>query len=130
MLLLSKHNSLKLAGKQLKTPTNLSSHGHIWFSVRSHVTPEVFFGAEENDRDKEAGQHRHKQMMVKSAPTAAFEVVQPQVVFGPLKVLLNIPARATQAQTTGGRGRSIQMRQIIMVGLRFSLWPVRHQPHF
>jgi hypothetical protein len=32
---------------------DLSSHGWIARSVRSHVTPEVFFGAQVNDQHKQ-----------------------------------------------------------------------------
>src|SRR3990172_12284290 len=66
--------------------------------------------------------------MMKAPPRAAFEVIQSQIIFGALKVLLNVPARAAQFQAAGLVGRLMKMRQVIMVGLRSTGGPVDDQP--
>ena len=38
--------------QQWQKPIHRSNHGRILLSVCSHVTPEVFFGAQVNDRDE------------------------------------------------------------------------------
>ena len=55
-------------------------------------------------------------------------MIQPQVILGPLEILLHIPARAAQAQTAGRRGRAVHMGQVKMIRLAFSRRPVGHQP--
>src|SRR5664279_4799652 len=62
--------------QQWQKPIHRSNHGRIFLSVRSHVTPEVFFGAQVDDRDKQIRQDGQDQMVMKHAPTAPLVVIQ------------------------------------------------------
>src|SRR5579863_9529251 len=94
---------------------DFSSHGWIAWSVRSHVTPEVFFGAQVNHQHKQIGQGAENQMMVKAAPGTALIMIQAQVVFDPLKILFDMPARTTQAQASRLGRLLVEVSQVIMV---------------
>ena len=88
--------SSNLLPQQKQEPVDLTSHGWIACSVCSHVTPEVFFGAGVNSENEEVSQRAEHQVMMKPGPRAALEMVEPEVVFGALEVLFDVPSRATQ----------------------------------
>src|ERR1039458_5546188 len=69
-------------------------------------------------------------MMMKASPRAAFEMVQPQVVLGALKVLFDVPAGTAQFQAAGFGGGTVEMGQVIVIGFRIPRRPVHHQPDF
>src|SRR5208282_1175085 len=69
-------------------------------------------------------------MMMKASPRTAFEMIQPQIILGALKVLLDVPAGATQFQAAGFGGRSMEMGQVIVIGFGVPRRPVPHQPDF
>ena len=75
--------------QQWQKPIHRSNHGRILLSVCSHVTPEVFFGAQVNDRDKQIRQDGQDQVVMKPAPTAPLEVIQTQIGLSPLEILLS-----------------------------------------
>src|SRR5882762_10205649 len=100
--------------QQKQEPVDLTSHGRIARRVRSHVTPEVFFGACVNGEDEEVGQCAKHQMMMKPGPRAAFKMIETQIVFGPLEVLLDVPAASTQRQAARFGGQAVQIGQIVM----------------
>ena len=79
---------------------DLSRHGWIARSVRSHVTPEVFFGAQVNDQHKQIGQGAQDQMVMEAAPGTFLIMVKSQVVFDPLKILLDMVTRTAQPQAS------------------------------
>src|ERR1035437_1173320 len=83
--------------QQWQKPIHRSNHGRIFLSVRSHVTPEVFFGAQVDDRDKQIRQDGQDQMVMKPAPTAPLVVIQTQIGLSPLEILFNVPAGTAQA---------------------------------
>src|SRR2546427_4790424 len=67
-------------------------------------------------------------MMVKPPPASAFVMVQPQIVLAALKILLDGPAPAAQAQRSALGGRLFEPSHIDVVGIRLALGPIRHQP--
>src|SRR5271169_2448875 len=69
-------------------------------------------------------------MMMKASPSAAFEMIQAQVILGALKVLFDMPAGAAQFQAAGFGGRSMEMGQVIVIGFGVPRRPVHHQPDF
>jgi hypothetical protein len=78
-----------LLPQQKQQPVDLTSHGWIARSVCSHVTPEVFFGACVDCEDEQVGQRTEHQVMMKPGPRATFEMVEPEIVFGALEILLD-----------------------------------------
>ena len=91
---------------------DFSSHGWIACSVRSHVTPEVFFGAQVHDQHKQIGQGAQDQMVMEASPGTALVMVKAQVVFDPLKILLNMVTRAAQSQTARFGRLLVKMSQL------------------
>jgi len=78
--------------QQWQKPIQRSNHGHILLSVCSHVTPEVFFGAQVDDCDKQIRQDGQDQVVMKPAPAAPFEMIQAQIGLSPLEILFDVPA--------------------------------------
>ena len=107
--------SSNLPPQQKQEPVDLTSHGRIARRVCSHVTPEVFFGAGVDGEDEEAGQGAEHQVMVKPGPGAAFKMVEPEIVFGALEVLFDMPATAAECQATRFGGRTMQVGQIVVI---------------
>src|SRR5512136_462387 len=66
--------------------------------------------------------------MVETPPAPAFIVVQAQVILAPLKVLLNGPAPAAQAQHSPFSRRLLEPRKVNMVGIGLTRGPVHDQP--
>jgi hypothetical protein len=66
--------------------------------------------------------------MMKTTPRSTFEVVQPQVILGALKVLFNVPAGTTQFQTASAPGRLLPMQQLqaLLLGLSLNLYRLKH----
>src|SRR6266849_11174917 len=89
---------LNFIPQKLQNPVALTSQGWIRRRIRSQVTPEVFFGAGITGEDEQIGERRENQVMVKTAPRPAFKMIQAQVVFGTLEVLLDLPAGTAQLQ--------------------------------
>ena len=102
--------SSNLLPQQKQQPVDLTSHGRIAWRVCSHVAPEVFFGACVNGEDKKIGQRAENQMMMKAGPQAAFKMVEPEIVFGALEELFDLPATAAERQAAGFGGRAVQVR--------------------
>ncbi|OAM91562.1 hypothetical protein AW736_02680 [Termitidicoccus mucosus] len=102
--------------QQKQEPVDLTSQGWITRSVCSHVTPEVFFGACVDGEDEEVGQGTENEMMMKAGPRAAFKMVEPEIVFGALEVLLDMPATATEREAARFGGGTMQVGQIVMIG--------------
>jgi len=75
----------------LQQPLALTNQGWIARRVCSHVTPKVFFGAIVLNENKQVGNGREHQVMMKPAPTSTFKVIQPQIIFGALEVLFDMP---------------------------------------
>jgi hypothetical protein len=67
-------------------------------------------------------------MVMEAAPGAALIMVQAQIIFGALEIVLDVPARAAQPQAAGFGGRAMEVRQITMVGFRGVRGPIDHQP--
>src|SRR5579863_2291449 len=111
--------------QQKQKPVDLTNHGRIAFNTASHVTPEVFFGAQINGEDEQVSHGAQRQMVMKPAPGAPFKMVQAQIVFGALEVLLDVPSGTAEAQTACFGGQRLKLSQIIMIRL-LSLWPVHH----
>jgi hypothetical protein len=78
--------------QQWQKPIHRSNHGRIRLSVCSHVTPEVFFGAQVDDGDKQIRQDGQDQVVMKPAPTAPLEMIQAQIGLSPLEILFDVPA--------------------------------------
>src|ERR1035438_9928766 len=93
----SEKTSSNFRPQQWQKPIHRSNHGRIRFSVCSHVTPEVFFGAQVDDCDKQIRQDGQDQVVMKPAPTASLEVIQTQIGLSPLEILFNVPAGTAQA---------------------------------
>src|SRR5208283_5017906 len=70
------------------------------------------------------------EMMMKASPRTVFEMIQPQIILGALKVLFDVPAGAAQFQAAGLGGRSVEMGQVIVIGFGGPRRPVYHQPDF
>ena len=64
-------------------------------------------------------------MMMKASPRTTFEMIQPQIILGALKVLFDVPAGTAQLQAAGLGGGTVEMGQIIAIG--FSI-PRQPQP--
>src|SRR3989338_11451115 len=91
--------------QQKHEPVDLTSNGWINLSTASHVSPEVFFRAQMNGDDKHISDCAQDQVMVEPSPGSSFIVIQAQIIFAALEVLLNVPTTPTQFQTKGfGRG--------------------------
>jgi hypothetical protein len=88
----SKKTSSNFRPQQWQKPIHHSNHGRILLSVCSHVTPEVFFGAQVDDRDKQIRQDGQDQVVVKPTPTAPLVVILTQVGLSPLEILFDVPA--------------------------------------
>src|SRR5216684_9408368 len=67
-------------------------------------------------------------MVVKSPPASALVMVQPQIVFATLEILLDGPAPATQSQSPAFGGRLPEPGDINVIGIRLALWPISGQP--
>src|ERR1035438_6514649 len=78
--------------QQWQKPIQRSNHGRILLSVCSHVTPEVFFGAQVDDCDKQIRQDGQDQVVMKPAPAAPLEMIQAQIGLCPLEILFDVPA--------------------------------------
>src|ERR1019366_4348999 len=116
--------------QQWQKPIHRSNHGRILLSVCSHVTPEVFFGAQVDDRDKQIRQDGQDQVVMKPAPAAPLEMIQAQIGLPPLEILFDIPAGTAQAQHSRLLWRSVQMRQVIMIRFGIARGPIDDQPEF
>src|SRR5216684_344232 len=68
--------------------------------------------------------------MMKPAPASPFKVIQAQVVLGALKVLFDVPTRAAQFQATRFGGRTMQVSEVVVIGLGVTRRPIDHQPSF
>src|ERR1035438_1409060 len=88
----SEKTSSNFRPQQWQKPIHRSNHGRILPSVCSHVTPEVFFVAQVDDRDKQIRQDGQDQVVMKPAPTAPLEVIQTQIGLCPLEILFDVPA--------------------------------------
>src|SRR5688500_1520934 len=88
-------NSVRQQGQK---PRERTINGCIARKACSHVRPEVFFGAKIIQHDKEVGDGGHHQVMVKSTPASSFIMIQPQIVFAPLKILFDGPSSPAQTQ--------------------------------
>src|ERR1035438_9570849 len=88
----SAKRSSNLRPQQWQKPIQRSNHGRILLSVCSHVTPEVVFGAQVDDRDKQICQDGQDQVVMKPAPTMPLEMIQTQIGLSPLEILFNVPA--------------------------------------
>ena len=66
-----------------------TNHGCIACNACSHVTPEVFFGAQVNHRHKQIRYGSEDQMVMEPLPRPALIVVQSQVRFAALEELLD-----------------------------------------
>src|ERR1017187_3920615 len=69
-------NSVPQHGQQ---PISRTNHGCIACNACSHVTPEVFFGAQVNHRHKQIRYGSEDQMVVEPLPRPALIVVQSKV---------------------------------------------------
>src|ERR1039457_2748079 len=78
--------------QQWQKPMHRSNHGRILLSVCSHVTPEVFFGAQVDDCDKQIRQDGQDQVVMKPALAAPLEMIQTQIGLSPLEILFDVPA--------------------------------------
>jgi hypothetical protein len=116
--------------QQWQNPIHRSNHGRIFLSVCSHVTPEVFFGAQVDDGDKQIRQHGQDQVVMKPAPTAPLEMIQAQIGLSPLEILFDVPAGTAQAQNPRFLWGAVQMRQVIMIGLSIASGPIDYQREF
>src|ERR1039458_7446432 len=114
--------------QQWQKPIHRSNHGRILLSVCSHVTPEVFFGAQVDDCDKQIRQDSQDQVVMKPAPTAPLEVIQTQIGLAPLEILFDVPAGTAQAQHARLFWRFVQMRQVIMIRFGIASGPIDYQP--
>src|ERR1019366_2373082 len=79
-------------------PVDLNNHGRMACKTRSHVRPEVFFGAQATGGDKEVGDRGQNQVMMDPAPGPPFIVVETEIGLSPLEVLFDVPAGAAGAQ--------------------------------
>src|ERR1035437_2927128 len=93
----SEKTSSNFRPQQWQKPIHRSNHGRIRLSVCSHVTPEVFFGAQVDDCDEQIRQDGQDQVVMKPAPTAPLEVIQAQIGLSPLEILFDVPAGTAQA---------------------------------
>jgi hypothetical protein len=59
-----------------------------------------FFGAQVNDQHKQIGQGAQDQMVMEAAPGTSLIMVKSQVVFDPLKILLDMVTRTAQPQAS------------------------------
>src|SRR5260370_12369100 len=66
--------------------------------------------------------------MMKPAPASPFKVIQAQVVLGALEVLFDVPARAAQFQATRFARRTMQVCEVVVIGLGVTGRPIDHQP--
>src|SRR5688572_23993394 len=66
--------------------------------------------------------------MVKSTPASSFIMIQPQIVFAPLKILFDGPSSPAQTQAPAFGGRLFEPGDVNMVRIRLSFGPVDDQP--
>src|ERR1017187_9160321 len=109
-------------------PVDLSNHGRIACKTRSHVRPEVFFGAEVARGDEEIGNCAEDQMMMESAPGAALIVVESEVGLFPLEVLFDVPARAAGTQAARLSRLTVEVSDEPVIGLSVAFGPVDQKP--
>src|ERR1035437_8457390 len=126
----SEKTSSNFRPQQWQKPIHRSNHGRIRLSVCSHVTPEVFFGAQVDDCDEQIRQDGQDQVVMKPAPTAPLEVIQTQIGLSPLEILFNVPAGTAPAYHSRLFWRSVQMRQVIMIRFGIARGPIDDQPEF
>jgi hypothetical protein len=79
-------NSVLQQGQQ---PISRTNHGCIACNACSHVTPEVFFGAQVDHRHKQIRYGSQDQMVMEALPRPTFIMVQSQVSFAALEELLD-----------------------------------------
>src|SRR5215831_2641469 len=68
--------------------------------------------------------------MMKPASASPFKVIQAQVVLGALEVWLDVPARAAQFEATRFGRRTMQVSEVVGIGLGVTRRPIDHQPGF
>src|ERR1022692_3775155 len=66
--------------------------------------------------------------MVESPPASALVMVQPQVIFAALEILLDGPAPSTQSQRPALGGRLLEASHIDVIGISMALRPIGRQP--
>ena len=67
-------------------------------------------------------------MVMEGAPTAGFQMIQPQIILGPTEGLFDLPTAATEPQSQIFAQRSLEVHQDKLLGLGLILWPIDHQP--
>jgi hypothetical protein len=76
---------------------------------------------------EDVGHCRQDKVVVKSTPTATLEMIQAEIVFVSLKVLLDVKAASTQAHAPRLARLGVEMGYVTMVGIRLFFRPIHHQ---
>jgi hypothetical protein len=81
-----------------------------------------------NGEHEEIGEGDEGLVVVKTAPGAAFVVIEAEIVLKALEELLDLPARAGQEQAARPGGRGLEVGEKKGVGGGFARGPVGHEP--